>query len=233
KTVLLIGLFVLVLSMPCMGRYFDPTIGRWLIPDPLAGKHPSISPYVYCLNNPLKNIDPDGRLVKIAHLKVTVFGLTFKSSGYKNAERAISVLRSTATGEKIYQNLHSRKEVVNVKFGDIKERPAAIVRGIETAGQTSALKAVKENGKLKVTEALVQVDKTVAEQDWNTQGVKTQDAGSAITLGHEFGHTKSMLDDVVKYKEEVMNKTAEDVQAIPIENAVRNELREKEKKENE
>ena len=215
-----------------MGRYFDPTIGRWLVPDPLAGKYPSISPYVYCLNNPLKNIDPDGRLVKIAHWKVTAFGHTFKSSGYKNAERAITVLRSTETGEKIYQDLHSRKEVVNVKFCNIKESVADRILGNEYSGQTSALNAVKDNGKLKVTEALVEVDKTLADQDWNTQGVKTKDAGSAITLGHEFGHTKSMLDDVNKYKEEVKNKTAENVQAIPIENYVRNELREKEKEDN-
>jgi len=61
KTGILISLFVLVLTMPCMGRYFDPTIGRWLVPDPLAGKYPNISPYVYCLNNPLKNVDIDGR----------------------------------------------------------------------------------------------------------------------------------------------------------------------------
>jgi hypothetical protein len=34
---------------------------RWLSPDPLAEKYPQLSPYVYCANNPLKYIDPDGR----------------------------------------------------------------------------------------------------------------------------------------------------------------------------
>ena len=33
----------------------------WLSTDPLAEKYPSVSPYVYCLNNPLRFIDPDGR----------------------------------------------------------------------------------------------------------------------------------------------------------------------------
>ncbi len=41
-------------------RYYDPIIGRWLIPDPLAGKYPSLSPYVYAANNPMKFIDPNG-----------------------------------------------------------------------------------------------------------------------------------------------------------------------------
>ncbi len=35
-------------------------MSRWLSPDPLAAKYPSLSPYVYVANNPLKYIDPDG-----------------------------------------------------------------------------------------------------------------------------------------------------------------------------
>jgi len=41
-------------------RYYDVEIGRWLSVDPLAGKYPSLSPYIYCLNNPLNRFDPDG-----------------------------------------------------------------------------------------------------------------------------------------------------------------------------
>jgi len=39
---------------------------RWLSPDPLAYKYASISPYVYCENNPIIYIDPDGRENKYA-----------------------------------------------------------------------------------------------------------------------------------------------------------------------
>ena len=35
----------------------------WLSTDPLAEKYPDVSPYVYCLNNPVRFIDPDGREV--------------------------------------------------------------------------------------------------------------------------------------------------------------------------
>jgi cell wall-associated NlpC family hydrolase len=35
-------------------------MGRWLNVDPLAGKYPSISPYVYGANNPINLLDPDG-----------------------------------------------------------------------------------------------------------------------------------------------------------------------------
>jgi RHS repeat-associated protein len=41
-------------------RMSDYTIGRWWVPDPLAEQYYGISTYTYTLNNPLKNIDPDG-----------------------------------------------------------------------------------------------------------------------------------------------------------------------------
>jgi RHS repeat-associated protein len=44
-------------------RYYDNQLSMWLSVDPLAGKYPSYSPYVFTVNNPVKYIDPDGRWV--------------------------------------------------------------------------------------------------------------------------------------------------------------------------
>jgi len=44
-------------------RYYDPVIGRFITRDPVKGNimNPqTLNPYVYCLNNPLKYIDPNG-----------------------------------------------------------------------------------------------------------------------------------------------------------------------------
>ena len=42
-------------------RHYHPTLSIWLSVDPMADKYPSMSPYTYCGNNPVKLVDEDGR----------------------------------------------------------------------------------------------------------------------------------------------------------------------------
>ena len=43
-------------------RPYNPVLMRFTGFDPLASKYPAISPFAYCLNNPVKYTDPDGKL---------------------------------------------------------------------------------------------------------------------------------------------------------------------------
>ena len=44
-------------------RYYSSDLSIWLSVDPMSDKYPSLSPYVYCANNPVKLVDPNGEEV--------------------------------------------------------------------------------------------------------------------------------------------------------------------------
>lgn len=46
-------------------RWYDPRLGRWFARDPHEVRYPFVSTYAYVLNDPITNIDPDGRDVII------------------------------------------------------------------------------------------------------------------------------------------------------------------------
>ena len=41
-------------------RYYSSDLSVWLSVDPMSDKYPSLSPYVYCADNPVKLVDPNG-----------------------------------------------------------------------------------------------------------------------------------------------------------------------------
>ena len=54
---------ILNASIPLLdfgARMYNPAIARWTAADPLSEKYYGISPYVYCLGNPISIIDPNG-----------------------------------------------------------------------------------------------------------------------------------------------------------------------------
>jgi len=42
-------------------RYYEPRLSVWMSVDPMIEKYARMSSYNYCINNPLRYIDPDGR----------------------------------------------------------------------------------------------------------------------------------------------------------------------------
>ena len=44
-------------------RYYSSDLSIWLNVDPQSAKYPSLSPYVYCANNPVRLVDPNGEEV--------------------------------------------------------------------------------------------------------------------------------------------------------------------------
>ena len=92
-------------------RHYDPVLGRFMTVDPMAEKYHGWSPYVYCLNNPIKYMDPDGRdPKKLSHW--IRFG--------KETAKAISVVASVGLQVAGEVELGSKKvggDVAGVKDG--------------------------------------------------------------------------------------------------------------------
>ena len=59
-----------------LNRNYAYDVGRFLRPDPMQDEYPGISPYAYANNNPLKYVDPDGR-VFVAPLIGAAVGAAF------------------------------------------------------------------------------------------------------------------------------------------------------------
>src|SRR6218665_2562228 len=64
--------------------------GGWWSVEPLASKYPGISPYAFCLNNPIYFVDPDGNDVKptsIAAYKAILNTLSAKDQSYVKIDK--------------------------------------------------------------------------------------------------------------------------------------------------
>ncbi len=45
-------------------RYYSSDLSIWLSVDPMSDKYPSFSPYVYCADNPVRLVDPNGDTIR-------------------------------------------------------------------------------------------------------------------------------------------------------------------------
>ena len=64
-------------------RYYTSDLSIWLSVDPMAAKYPSLSPYVYCANNPVKLVDPNGEFPIKIHKAIVSTAFGSQACGYK------------------------------------------------------------------------------------------------------------------------------------------------------
>ncbi|MDD5184092.1 MAG: hypothetical protein PHS84_02395 [Paludibacter sp.] len=81
-------------------RYMDPRTSVWISVDPLAEEYMNVSSYVYCLENPIIFIDPDGRGAKI-----TLYAAGVHRDSYgKITERHENLFKSEANRDVKWSN---------------------------------------------------------------------------------------------------------------------------------
>ena len=83
-------------------RYYDSDLSVWLSVDPASNEYPSTSPYMYCLGNPVRLVDPNGEEV--------INGVR-ESENYKEAKSNYELSKSVYDGLKsIHQGSLSAKD---------------------------------------------------------------------------------------------------------------------------
>ena len=90
-------------------RYYSSDLSVWLSVDPMAGKYPSLSPYVYCADNPVRCVDPDGEEVddnldKWKYNKDTKKLTWVSDAGGKYHQTVVETV-NTSSGEKVNRTI--------------------------------------------------------------------------------------------------------------------------------
>lgn len=93
-------------------RFYDPLPVRFTTPDPLALSYPSLSP---CANNPVNNVDLDGKKKRFAKGVPSEFKQQFST--------AIKILNEHNIGG-IFAKLEQRPEIIFITEGKNKFDPS-------------------------------------------------------------------------------------------------------------
>lgn len=101
-------------------RWYDAAIGRFSTIDPLAEKYYHVSPYAYCIGNPVKFVDSNGEDVLIWYKDIKGKDKVFRFNGsqaqipkdafIKDFVQAYNYMKYTGGGENL------RKAVINPKY---------------------------------------------------------------------------------------------------------------------
>ena len=105
-------------------RYYSSDPSIWLSVDPMSDKYPSFSPYVYCANNPVKLVDPNGEKVFITgegeewvteQLSNSYQKLNITRDEFDMLSTEVDDITSLSKDEKkIYEAINSNDVIVNI-----------------------------------------------------------------------------------------------------------------------
>ncbi len=173
-------------------RQYDPSSGRFLTMDPMAEKYYAISPYVYCANNPVMLVDPDGREIKIRYIDGTPTSWIFNGSNQDKAPKHNQFVSDFITAyDYNVSNL--------AKSG---EKNSALKTAAESTSYTLNVVQTEGNSHFETTFNGPSTEGTVF---WNpTEGLETSKGilSPATIMEHEFDHGVQWQTKTEQYNKE-------------------------------
>jgi hypothetical protein len=175
---------------PGMGA--GQVLGRWHVVDPLAETSRRWSPYTYCMNNPIRYIDPDGMEI----VDATGNPITYdpKTGWSQNATNDVKVIHSglmeTKTGRKQWEKAYTLDRKINMSLVDEKLYDNDGSPALGTTEKSIGFDA--ETAKYVKTDNIMNIKISLGEINESLDGVNnglTLRQAIAATAGHEIEHT--------------------------------------------
>lgn len=204
-------------------RMYDPSVMIWTSMDPLAEKYPDISPYAYCLNNPVRYTDTDGREIDIEH-RTGFLGLgkketlkydngnlyykdgsayTGKVNGFlKKTVNALGSLNQTKEGASMVTELQSSSNVFTIKSGATNEfKPDSPSKA--GANLTEVQAATGNTTGSTGSGGTMFWNSSSTSGGFDLSGGRTRPA--YISLGHEMGHGSDANQGLLHFSSDYTN----------------------------
>jgi RHS repeat-associated protein len=152
-------------------RMYDPALGRWSVIDNKAEKYSSVSPYVYCINNPIIFLDPDGNEI--------YYSQDGTNLGQVGTNTDVRVVNSSMT------NAQATTHIQNSNTESLNGSSVAYASYFTTVADVTnnaALETYTNNGKNCFTAAEAQLSNEGVTQTGPNNAIHTRvDANSTLT----------------------------------------------------
>jgi RHS repeat-associated protein len=182
-------------------RFYDPIIARWTSTDPLAEKYSSVNPYNYVNNNPLSNVDVDGRDWVISSRringKLNIY-ITFVEAILNSSEKSIDTKALIANQMSLFSKVFGQGNVhASLMLREVKS--ADQLKDIESLIEIKNPEAFKEKpndeytgGKTQLGGKYIEINARAINPDGTLKDQRT--------IIHEIGHTGGLYHPFEFYK---------------------------------
>ena len=167
-------------------RYYSSDLSIWLSVDPMSDKYPSLSPYTYCANNPVKLVDPNGEdyvvVVDEKRQTITIKAIYYTANDNKSElQEGLDVWNSQSGNFYHKMNGNNYKVVFDLQVADG-----------DYSTDSEARSAAFGDGKMRINNYFEKSSPGDNKRGATTSGKIIQldpESGGKRSLAHEIGHT--------------------------------------------